>query len=215
MERIKNRIFALFFAMIIMTWMYYLITSWDPGVVRKELIAPEISFLIIVIGLFIEVWKPSLDFNPNKNKKWAGMSIILFCVFILINLYWWIAHGIPNWLPRGLGITLLEYITRTFAMETSSLSLLFGILFLTKSVPQKSLSYKFMLIGAIIFNVLLSPRYIQWAFISGYQGSQYYADFFGFTIFQPWFWLDLTSEITIFICSIWLLWKKRIKILLN
>lgn len=208
-----NRMFAIIFALIIIIWMYYLITSWDPGVVRKELIAPEISFLIIVIGLLIEAWKPSLDFTFHHNRKWIFVSIILIAVFISINAYWWIVHGLVNWLPNyGWPKTLIEWFTGTFAMETSSLSLLFGILFLTKSVPQKSLSYKLMLIGALIFNALLFPRYIQWAFISGYQGSQYYANFFGYTIFQPWFWLDLTSEVTITIGAVWLLWKGKLDI---
>ncbi|MDP2907655.1 MAG: hypothetical protein Q8O03_06955 [Nanoarchaeota archaeon] len=209
-NKLLNRVFAIIFALIILTWMYYLVTSWDPGVVRKELIAPEISFLIIVIGLLIEAWKPSLDFTFHRNRKWIFASIILFTVFVLINAYWWIVHGLVNWLPHyGWPKTLIEWLMGTFAMETSSLSLLFGILFLTKSVPQKSLSYKLILIGALIFNALLFPRYIQWAFISGYQGSQYYANFFGYTIFQPWFWLDLTSEIVITIGAVWLLVKGK------
>ena len=198
---LKNRVFAITFALIILIWMYYLATSWDPGLEsRKELIAPEISFLIIVIGLLTEAWKPSLDFTFHRNRKWISASIILFTVFILINVYWWIAHGIVNWLPHyGWPETIIEWFTGTFAMETSSLSLLFGILFLTKSVPQKYLSYKLMLIGALIFEILLFPRYIEWAFVNGYPGSQYYANFLGYTIFQPWFWLDLTVEIVIFI----------------
>ena len=209
-NKFLNRVFAIIFALIILTWMYYLITSWDPGVVRKELIAPEISFLIIVIGLFIEAWKPSLDFTFHRNRKWIFASVILFTVFILINTYWWIVHGLVNWLPHyGWSKTIIEWFMGTFAMETSSLSLLFGILFLTKSAPQKSLSYKLILIGALIFDFLLFPRYIQWAFISGYQGSQYYADFFGYTIFQPWFWLDLTAEVVIFVGALWLLVKGK------
>lgn len=213
-NKLLNRVFAIIFALIILTWMYYLITSWDPGVVRKELIAPEISFLIIVIGLLAEAWKPSLNFTFHRNWKWIFASIILFTVFVLINAYWWIVHGLVNWLPHyGWSKTIIEWFMGTFVMETSSLSLLFGILFLTKSVPQKSLSYKLILIGALIFDFLLFPRYIQWAFISGYPGSQYYADFFGHTIFQPWFWLDLTAEIVIFIGALWLLIKgKRIKL---
>ena len=203
-----NRVFAITFALIILTWMYYLMTSWDPGVERKELMAPEISFLIIVIGLLLEAWKPSLDFTFHCNRKWIFASLVLFAVFISINSWWWIVHGLVNWLPQyGWQATIIEWFTGTFAMETSSLSLLFGFLFLTKSVPQKSLSYKLILIGALIFDLLIFPRYIQWAFISGYPGSQYYADFFGYTIFQPWFWLDLTAEVVIFVGALWLLVK--------
>ena len=68
-----------------------------------------------------------------------------------------------------------------------------------------------MLIGALIFELLLFPRYIGWAFVRGYPGSQYYADFLGYTVFQPWFWLDLTAEITIFVGALWLFIRGMMK----
>ena len=207
--RTLNRVFAITFALIILAWMYHLITAWDLGTPRGPLIVPEISFLMMVVGLLVEAWKPSLDFTFRMNKKWMSMSVILFAVFILINIHFWLAYGIVDWLPQyGWSKTIIEWLTGTFVMETSSLSLMFGILFLTKSVPQKSLSYKIMLIGAVLFEFFLFLGYMEWA-ISGSPGSQYYSDFWGYTIFQPWFWLDLTSEIVIFIGAIWLLVKGK------
>jgi len=61
-----------------------------------------------------------------------------------------------------------------------------GILFLTRSVPQQSLSYEITLIGAVLFEFFLFLGYAEWA-ISGSPGSQYYADFWGYAIFQAWF----------------------------
>ncbi len=209
-NKFLNRVFAITFALIILIWMYYLATSWDPGLEsRKELVVPEICFLIIFVGLLVETWKPSLDLGFHKDRRWIFMSTVLFAVFVLINVYWWIAHGIVNWLPQyGWSKTIIEYLTGTFVMETSSLSLMFGILFLTKSVSQKSWSYKLMLIGALLFEFFLFLGYAQWM-IGGYLGSQYYNDFFGYTIFQPWFWLDFTAEIVITTGAIWLLVKGK------
>ena len=208
--RTLNRVFAITFALIILTWMYYFITTWDLGMAsRIDLIIPEMIYLMMVVGLLIEAWKPSLDFTFRMDRKWIFMSAILFAVFILINVWWWVVHGFVNWLPQyGWSRTIIEYLAGTFVMETSSLSLMFGILFLTKSVPQKSLSYKIILIGAVLFEFFLFLGYMEWA-ISGSPGSQYYADFWGYTIFQPWFWLDLTSEIVIFVGALWLLGKGK------
>jgi len=214
-NKLLNRVFAITFALIMLTWMYYLITRWDIGITnRTRLIVPEITFLIIVVGLLIEAWKPSLDFTFHRNRKWIFMSIILFVVFILINVHFWLVYGIPNWLPKyGWLTTIIEYLIGTFVMETSSFSLMFGILFLTNSNPKKSLSYKIMLIGVVLFQLFLFQGYIRWAIV-GEPGSQYYSDFWGYTIFQLWFWLDLTSEIVIFVGALWLLIKgKKIKII--
>jgi len=66
-----------------------------------------------------------------------------------------------------------------------------------------------MLIGAVLFEFFLFLGYAEWA-ISGSPGSQYYADFWGYTIFQAWFWLDLASEIVIFVGGLWLLVKGKL-----
>ncbi len=171
---------------------------------------------LIPAGLFIEVFKPSFDFNLNKNKIWFIAGIVLFIVSILINAEWWILYGITDFLPQGLWSTLYVWVFGVLAMETSSLSLLFGILFLTKTLPQKSLSYKIILVGALLFELSIFGLYIQSAFggyirenISG--GLEGYRDFWNYTIFQPWFWIDLASEITILSGAIWLLWKSKLK----
>lgn len=210
-NKLPNRVFAITFSAFIIIWVYYFITTWDIGrESRIELIIPELIYLMIVAGLLIEIWKPSLDFTFRKDRKLVPLSIILFAVFILINVNFWLAYGIVDWLPQyGWSKTIIEYLTRTFVMETSSLSLMFGILFLTKSVPRKSLSYKIILIGAVLFELFLFLGYIQWA-TSGEPGSQYYSDFWGHTIFQPWFWLDLTSEIAILVGALWLLTRGRV-----
>jgi len=191
--------------------MYYFITTWDPGrTEREKLIVPETIYLMIVTGLFTEAWRPSLDFTFDEDRRWISISAILFAVFILINVHFWVAYGIVDWLPQyGWSKTIMEYVTRTLVMETSSLSLMFGILFLTRSVPQQSLIYKIMLIGAVLFEFFLFLGYAEWA-ISGSPGSQYYADFWGYTIFQAWFWLDLASEIVIFVGGLWLLVKGKL-----
>jgi hypothetical protein len=132
------------------------------------------------------------------------MSIILFAVFVLNSVYWWTFHGLVNWLPQwGWQATIVEYFMGSFAMETSSLSLIFGILFLTRSTPQKSLSYKIMLIGLVILEALFFLTYL--TAIAGLEVPEQYKDFWGFTIFQPWFWLDITSEIVITIGAVRLL----------
>lgn len=214
-NKLLNRVFAITFALILLTWMYFFITTWDPGTPRGPLIVPEIIYLMIVVGLLIEAWKPSLDFTFYRNRRWIFMSVILFAVFVLINVHFWLAYGIVDWLPQfGWSKTIIEYLTRTFVMETSSLSLMFGILFLTKSVPQKSLSYKIILIGAVLFEFFLFQAYMKWAII-GSPGSQYYADFWGYTIFQPWFWLDFTAEIVIFLGGLWLLVRGKANARLN
>ena len=213
-NKLLNRVFAIIFALIIITWMYYLMTAWDIGSTepRGLLLVPEISFLIIVIGLLMEAWKPSLDFTFHRDRKWVLMSVILFVVFILINVWWWVVHGFVNWLPQyGWSRTIIEYLTGTFVMETSSLSLMFGILFLTKSVPQKSLNYKIMLIGTALFEISIFMGYAKWA-VNSVPGSQYFADFWGYTIFQPWFWLDLTAEIVISIGILLLFIKRKVNL---
>jgi len=103
--------------------MYYFITTWDPGrTEREKLIVPETIYLMIVTGLFTEAWRPSLDFTFDEDRRWISIGAILFAVFILINVHFWVAYGIVDWLPQyGWSKTIMEYVTRTLVMETSSL----------------------------------------------------------------------------------------------
>ena len=64
-----NRIFAIVFAVICLIFAYYFATAWDPAVARKEVIPLAVSFLVVVVGLLIEVWKPSLDFTFHRDRK--------------------------------------------------------------------------------------------------------------------------------------------------
>jgi len=122
-NRLLNRMSAIILASIIITWMYYFITTWDPGrTEREKLIVPETIYLMIVTGLFTEAWRPSLDFTFDEDRRWISIGAILFAVFILINVHFWVAYGIVDWLPQyGWSKTIMEYVTRTLVMETSSL----------------------------------------------------------------------------------------------
>jgi hypothetical protein len=90
-------------------------------------------------------------------------------------------------------------------METASFSLLFGFLFMTKSTPQTSKSYKIMLIGAAALELLFFILLYALFFITG-AGI---GNFAGLTRIQLlttyWFHWDLWSELVIFIGAIWLL----------
>jgi len=73
------------------------------------------------------------------------------------------------------------FVGGSFTVDTSFLSLMFGILFLTRSTPKKSQSYKIMLFGVLCHEILMfmsSPAYLA----TGAPG-----------IFHPWFWLDHIS----------------------
>src|SRR3989344_3771171 len=90
MKYIKNRIFALFFAIIIFLWM-----AWSPiwtEVQFGPVDAPgwpyldpfHITFFIVVVGLLYEVYRPSLDFKFNKNKKWTAAGIFLLATAAIV-----------------------------------------------------------------------------------------------------------------------------------
>ena len=168
-----------------------------------------IGFTIILFGLFKEIWKSSLDFTFNRNCKWIFASIILFMVVVLSNAYWWIAYG-SGWLSQyGWGAAFIEFFVGNFAQDTTILSLMLGILFLTNSNPQKSPSYKIILIGIVIWLIMFFFSYLLMAGTSivGIQTpiAERYKDFLGYTIFQPWYWTDITYGIVTFIGAVWLL----------
>jgi len=163
-------------------------------------------FFIIIVGLLIEAWKPSLDFTLRQERRWIFIGVILLAIFVLLNTWWWATNGIPHWLPeQGWQATFTGYFSKVFACDTSILSLMFGILFLTNSNPKKSLSYKIMLIGALIMELQLFMGHILFVITGGMPGSQNYGNYWGYTIFQPWYWMDLISQIVAFIGVVWLL----------
>jgi len=227
-DKLLNRVFAIAFVILSLVFMYY--TGYHPFspvalplkpladispllVILFVFLTPiSIGFTIILYGLFREIWKPSLDFTLNRKRIWIFVSAILFAVVILSNAWWWLTSGFPHWLPEwGLQATLIEYFTGNFAMDTTILSLMFGILFLTNSNPKKSQSYKTMLIGVIFYQIVFFIIYPLMAYnsIAGIQAplNKNYINFLGYTIFQPWFWCDLTYAIVTFIGAVWLLRK--------
>jgi hypothetical protein len=169
-----------------------------------------IGFTIILFGLLKEIWVPSLDFTFRRNLKWIFASIILFMVVVLSNAYWWIYAGFPHWVPeRGWEAAFIEFFMGNFAVDTTILSLMLGILFLTNSTPKKSPSYKTILIGTVFWQIVCFITYLLLAgsSIAGIQPpmAERYRDFLGYTIFQPWFWCDLTYAMVTFIGAVWLL----------
>ncbi len=223
-NKLLNRVFAILFFIYILVFFYY--TVYGEGSFLKpmlELIHKPlfviilllffngIGFSIILFGLLKEIHKPSLDFTFHRNRKWISMSIILFAVFVFLNIWWWIAIGIPDLLPnRGWQATVLEYLGAIVASDTCILSLMLGILFLTNSNPKKSPSYKTILIGVVFWQVMCLLNYLFNAVINivGFQmplQAFRYTNFIGYTIFQPWFWCDITYLIVTLIGALWLL----------
>ncbi len=233
MEKIKNRLFALFFFVIILLWIIWssIWTEVQFGPVNAPgwpyLDPFHITLFIVVIGLLYEVYRPTLNFEFDKNKKWTAAGIFLLAVAVIVVIsIMFLEIDEPGQnifgnrtfeYPLGSGQIhvwpnlLFEFLS-VFCMETVSFSLLFGILFMTKSNPQKSKSYKIMLIGAIAVELFFFIGFYLPFFITGV-GQ---ANFTGLTrmrlLQQYWFHWDLWSELVIFIGAIWLLKKGKEKI---
>lgn len=228
MEYIKNRIFALFFAMIIFLWIIWssIWTEVQFGPVNVPgwpyLTPFHFTLFIVVVGLLYEAYSPSLDFKFNNNKRWtaAGIFLLSIAVIVVISIAF-LEIDEPGQdifgdrtfeYPRGSGQIhawpnlLFEFLT-VFCMETVSLSLLFGILFMTKSTPQKSRSYKIMLIGAMAVELFFFLGFYLPFFITGV-GQ---ANLSGLTrielLTSYWFHWDFWSEFVILIGALWLLRK--------
>ena len=219
-----NRVFAIFFVILTLVFFHYMgygvgspLTPLKPIAELSPLlvilffcVTPlGIGFTIILFGLFREIRKPSLDFTFHRKRKWIFASIILFMVVVLSNAYWWIAYG-PDWLSRyGWQAAIVEWFTGNFAVDTSILSLMLGILFLTNSTPKKSPSYKTILIGVVLWQIAMFITYLLLVGNSiasiRLPMAERYRDFLGYTIFQPWFWCDLTYAIVTIIGAVWLL----------
>ncbi|MBS3055067.1 MAG: hypothetical protein J4452_01075 [Candidatus Aenigmarchaeota archaeon] len=157
MEKIKNRIFAFFFFVVILLWVL-----WQPvwtNVIGKDANLPpypysnyihpfNAAFLIVLAGLLYEVYRPTLNFKFDKNWKWISIGIFLFAIaitVIFVDMIWkpyesnYSVLGSRTFeFPRGSGhfytwSNLLWGFLTTISMETTSFSLLFGFLFMTKS----------------------------------------------------------------------------------
>jgi len=94
--------------------------------------------------------------------------------------------------------------------DTTVLALLFGILFLTKSTPQTSKSYKFILIGAVIFTAFLMLGHFSFLISNTDPTGGYYSRFTRLELLsQYWFQLDFWSELVILVGALWLLFKGK------
>ena len=175
-----NRIFAILFFVIVGIWVVWQPIMWD--IQGQEPVFPEwycgylmygflmIGYPIILVGLAYEIYRPSLDLEWDKNWKWISTGVFLLIVaatIITVDMIWLpfdpeysLFEQTQFEFPRRSGQIhiwpnyLLSFL-EVFCMETTSFSLMFGLLFMTKSTPQRSKSYKIMLIGAIAFEAIL------------------------------------------------------------
>lgn len=223
---VLNRVFAVFFVVFSLIFFYY--TGYGVGSFLRSPVELSqqpllvivfffstlgIGFPIILFGLFREIWRPSLDLTFHCNRRWIFASIVLFVVVVLSNSYWWIAYGRENLLAHGWSGAVVEFLMGNFAVDTSILSLMLGILFLTKSTPNRSPSYKTILIGVVFWDLMCFIAYLVNSFMdiqgvgryAAFASSARYANFLSNTIFQLWFWLDLTYGIVTFTGALWLL----------
>ena len=104
------------------------------------------GILLIAIAIIVVFFAAIIEFDePNQN-------ILSNRVFEFPTVSGRV-HVWPNLLWEFLSI---------FCMETVSFSLLFGFLFMTRSTPQTSKSYKIMLIGAIAFELFVLVCYMRY-----------------------------------------------------
>jgi len=233
MEKIKNRIFALFFFVIILLWVIWAPiwqksmgkTEGIPSYPYADYIQPfNVAFLIVLAGLLYEICRPTLDFTLDKNKKWVAAGIFLLAtaiVVVIVIAFLEVDEPEQNIFgnrtfeyPMGSGKirvipNLVWEFLSVFCMETVSFSLLFGFLFMTKSTPQKSKSYKIMLIGAVAFEVLVFLM-LYFPFFAFGRETVIYSGYTKMELLQQyWFHWDFWSELVILVGAIWLLKRSK------
>jgi len=232
MKYIKNRLFALSFFILIAGQIIWSPIMWNitgisigyPTLSFGEWINfTNFAFFIVLVGLFYEMYNPTLNFELDTNKKWraAGIFLLIVAAMVFIVLMfrqperpgYSILNPATFEFPRGSGTfytwpTSVLTTLSTIFMETFSFALFFGFLFMTKSTPQTSKSYKIMLFGAAILELLFFMIYVLF-FISG-SGMGMLA---GKTRIQLlttyWFYWDFWSELVICVGAIWLLKKGK------
>ena len=203
MKKLPNRIFALIFVLIILAWMSYQFTSGEPGKGAESPAAASVGALImystvmvgypiVVLGLLQEIRRPSIDFKFHRSALWLAFGAFLLAIFLLVNEFQWSCRG-----------EFSSYFLGGFCMETSSFSLLFGLLFMTLSTPQRSHSYKIMLVGAVLFELFVMIAYLLIAV--GVYSPPTHANFWTETVTTKWFWYDFLSEAAILGGALWLL----------
>jgi hypothetical protein len=227
-----NRVFALFFFIVVGLWVLWQPIMWE---ITGESGFPEdlpwfyaysmygffmVGYPIVLVGLAYEVYRPTMDLRLSRD--WKGRLSGIFLITVAIIIVWvdmvWKPYD-PEYsilgstafkFPRGSGQryvmpNLLWEFLSSFCMETCSFSLMFGLLFMTKSTPQRSKSYKIILIGAIIFEFFCMLTYF--LFFLGIPLGPYTEMTKTELLTSYWFHWDFWSELTILLFSTWLLVK--------
>ncbi|MEK7117815.1 MAG: hypothetical protein AAB861_03525 [Patescibacteria group bacterium] len=228
MTNISNRVFAIVFFVIVLLLLLWMPT-WTkinvgdaPGVVYSP---PWIGFLIILIGLAYEIFRPSLNLKRDTNWKWilsGGFLFLIILTMIIVQEIWmpykqgYSIFGMRSFeFPLGTGNIsvwpqlLWDFLNVHFT-DTTVLASLFGILFLTKSTPQTSKSYKLILIGAVIFTAFLMLGHFSFLIFNIDPTGGYYSRFTRIELLsQWWFQWDFWSELVILVGALWLLFKGK------
>ena len=235
-SKLLNRAFALFFFVII-----GLMAAWQPILNEIEKFRsagtpfenvpyfgyfdpPHLGFFVILIGLLYEIFRPTLNFELDKNWKWKAVGIFLFAIaaiVIVVAMFWQpynpgysILGSTTFEFPTGSGNfhtwpNLLYNFLSVFCMDTTILSLLFGFLFMTKSTPQTSKSYKIMLVGVIAAELFFFLVVYLPLFVSGV-GASIYSGMTRIELLTTyWFQWDFWSELVILVGAVWLLKKGK------
>lgn len=224
----SNRIFAsIFFAIVLflLLWM----PTWTKinlgDVPSISYSPPWIGFLVILIGLAYEIFRPSLNLKRDTNWKWilaGGFLFLIILTMIVVQEIWLpykqdysVFRMMSFELPLGTGNIhvwpqLLWDFLNILLNDTTILALLFGILFLTLSTPQTSKSYKLMLIGAVIFEAFLMLGHFTFLTSGVDPTGGYYSRFTRIELLsQYWFQWDFWSELVILVGALWLLFKGK------
>ena len=228
MSNISNRIFAFIFFVIVLLLLLWMPT-WTkinvgdaPGVVYGP---PWIGFLVILIGLAYEIFRPSLNLKRDTNWKWILAGVFLFLIIITMIVVQEI------WMPYKQGYSVFGMKSFEFPLGTSNilvwpqllwdflnillndttvLALLFGSLFLTRSTPKTSRSYKLILIGAVIFEAFLMFGHFLFLIFGMDPTGGYYSRLTRMELLsQYWFQWDFWSELVILVGALWLLFKGK------
>jgi len=228
MSNVSNRISAFIFFVIVLFLLLWMPT-WtkiNMGDVRSISYGlPWIGFLIILIGLAYEIFRPSLNLKRDTNWKWilAGVFLLLIILTMIIVQEIWMplkqgysVFGMRSFeFPLGsdnirVWPQLLHDFLNVHYTDTTVLALLFGILFLTMSTPQTSKSYKLILIGAVIFTAFLMFGHFSFLIFDKDPTGGYYSRFTRIELLsQYWFQWDFWSELVILIGALWLLLRGK------
>ena len=228
MSNISNRVFAFIFFAIVL-----LLLLWMPTWTKINLgdvpsisySPPWIGFLIILIGLAYEIFRPSLNLKRDASWKWmlaGGFLLLIILIMVIVQEVWlpykqgYSIFGMRSFeFPAGssnisVWPQLLWDLLNVHSTDTTVLALLFGTLFLTRSTPQTSKSYKLILIGAIIFTAFLMLGHFSFLIFNIDPTGGYYSRFTRMELLsQYWFQWDFWSELVILVGALWLLFKGK------